>query len=163
MSKTVIVLSGAIGSTGVLLGCAVDILRTAPERIEATPLQADSSVSNGRRASAGSTPEIRSVDWSGTCDPSGETPLADDNSGEAGERERIGEASQHIKWREAICQTSMNVGGALGCAAVGLYCTSATTITVGGATLPCALVTVAACSSLAAMVEAYKAHGCTAR
>ncbi len=87
----------------------------------------------------------------------------DENPGDAVECERIGEAREPIIWREAICNTSMNVGAALGCAAVGIYCSGATTITVGGVAVPCALVTVAACTSLAAMVEVYKAHGCTLR
>ena len=97
-------------------------------------------------------------------EPSMPGSLADDAAAEeASEGERIGEAYEPIHWREAICQTSMNVGGALGCAAVGVYCSGVATITVGGVALPCALVTVAACASLGAMVEAYKTHGCTLR
>ncbi|MFT3772390.1 MAG: hypothetical protein QM820_43910 [Minicystis sp.] len=62
--------------------------------------------------------------------------------------ERVGEAVSESALNTG-CRAACAVAYALGCVSVGLACSGATTITLGGATIPCAWALIAACGVIA--------------
>jgi hypothetical protein len=62
--------------------------------------------------------------------------------------ETTGEAVSESAYNTG-CRAACAIAYALGCVSVGLACSGATTITLGGTTIPCAWALVAACGVLA--------------
>ena len=62
------------------------------------------------------------------------------------ERSEVGEAPAHLTAGGSACRAACWGAAALGCGVVGLACTGTSVITIGGATIPCAWATIAACT-----------------